>query len=407
MKFEYFIARRIVSSGKSTQRFSKSVIRIAILAITLGIAVMILATSIVSGFQRAVRNKVIGFGSHIQIVSYKAENNFEYQPINKNQSFYPEIDTVKGIRHIQVFATKAGIMKTKNNIQGVVLKGISTDFDWSFFSSKIVKGRKIEFNDSAASNDLLISEAIANKLKLKVGEDVPVYFIQKPPRVRKFKICGLYKTGLPEKDNVFVFCDIKHIQKLNNWDSTQVSGFEVLINNFDDLDTMTDFVYTHIPQTLNVTNIKEENGEIFNWLELQNMNVRIILILMTLVAAINIISALLVLILERTQMIGVLKSLGTSNWSIQRIFIFNAAYLVFIGLLIGDILGVGLAYLQWQFHLMKLPEASYYISYVPINFSWLNFLLINVGTFIICVIMLLIPSYVVTKISPVKAIRFE
>lgn len=407
MKFEYLIAKRIILSGKSTQGFSKSVIRIAILAITLGLAVMILSIGIVTGFQKSIREKVVGFGSSIQIVSYEVQNNFQYQPINKNQSFYPDLDSVKGIRHIQVFATKAGIIKANDNVQGIILKGIGTDFDWSFFNSKIVKGTKIHLHDSSTSNEILVSTITANKLNLKVGNDIAIYFVQNPPRVRKFKITGLYKTGLKEKDERFAICDIKHIQKLNDWSPNQISGFEVLINNFSQLDTLTNYIYAHIPQDLNVKNIKQDNIQIFNWLELQNMNVNIILTLMILVAVINIISALLVLILERTKMIGILKSLGSSNWSIQKIFIYNAAYLIFVGIILGDILGFGLAFLQWKYHLIKLPEASYYISFVPIEFSWSSFFLINVLTFVICVLMLLIPSYVVTRISPIKAIRFE
>lgn len=410
MNLEYFIAKNIIKGDNRSKKFTKPVINISVLAIALGLMVMIVAVSIVSGFQREIRNKVIGFGGHIQITNYDSQNTYETNPIAKKQDFYPNITNVDGIRHVQVFATKAGIIKTKEEIYGVIVKGIGSDFDWDFFKKNLIAGDVAVINDSIVENSIVISNHIAKKLKLKVGDKMFVYFIQQNGQMRPkdFVIKGIYQTDLEEFDNLFVLADIAHIQKRNGWDKNQVGGFEILIDNFNDLEKMGDYVYDNVSYELHSATIKDINPDIFSWLKnLQDYNVNIILILMILVAIINIISALLILILERTNMIGILKALGMPNWNVRKIFLYNAVYLIIKGLVIGNVVGIALCLIQQQFGVLTLPAESYYVSKVPVELN-LNFiLLLNLGTLVICLLMLIIPSMVITKISPVKAIRFD
>ena len=408
MNIEFFIAKHIISKNKTN--FSRPIIRIAVLSIALGIAVMIMSVAIVTGFQKEIRNKVIGFGAHIQISSYTNNNSMESTPVSIRQKFYPSIEHQKGIRHIQVYATKAGIVKTDEEIQGIVLKGIGKDYDWSFFENRIVKGRKFMVSDTGKTNDILVSEFQAKQLKLDTGQFLLMYFINQnelQPSVRKFRICGIYNTGLEEFDKMYVLGDIHHIQRLNNWDSTQVGGFEILINNFNDLDKITESVYKQIDYNLNCTSIRKQYPQIFDWLGFQDVNVTIILIMMVIVAAINMISALLILIIEKTKLIGVLKALGMNNWGIRKIFLINASYLIIRGLIWGNIIAIALSLIQMQFGIIKLDPSSYYVSQVPINLNALHILLINAGTIVVCMLVLIIPTFVVTKVSPVKAIRFN
>lgn len=408
MNTEFFIARHILSGRKDS--FSRPIVRIAVLSIALSICMMIISVAIVTGFQKEIREKVIGFGSHIQISNFDANNSYESSPVSINQPFYPSLEDEPGVRHIQVFAIKAGIIKTREDIEGVVLKGVGSDFDWSFFQDKIVEGKPFTVTDTGRTNDVIISRFMASRLKLKVTNDLIMYFInegQTQPSVRKFNICGIYDTGLEEFDKTFVLGDIHHIQKLNKWDSTKVGGFEVLINDFDKLDEVTEMVYHNIGYDLNARSIREIYPQIFDWLGFQDVNVAIIIIMMVFVAIINMISTLLIIIIEKTSMIGILKSLGTTNWSVRKIFLYNAAYLVGNGLLWGNLVALILCIIQMKFGLMKLDPSSYYVNTVPINLSGLNFLWINGGTLVICLVVLVIPTYIITRISPVKAIRME
>jgi lipoprotein-releasing system permease protein len=406
MNFELFIARRIVAKGSAN--FSRPIIRIAILSIVLGLAVMIISVAIVTGFQQQIRDKVIGFGSHIQILKYDSNLSLEPEPVAKNQEFYPRLAEEDGIRHIQVFAVKAGIIKTEDQIMGVVLKGIGSDYDWSFFEEKLLEGDPLRVTDSAKSNEILISKKMASKLELKTGDEVRMYFIiDNITRGRKFTVSGIYETGLEDFDNSFVIGDIGHIQKLNNWSGDQVTGFEVLIDDFDRLDEIGDRIYHSIGYDLDARTIKQLYPQMFDWLDLQDMNVIIILVLMVLVSAITMISTLLILILERTNMIGVLKALGSRNWSVRKIFLYNAAYLIGVGLFWGNVFGLALCLVQKYFGIMKLPQESYYVSVVPINLEVLPILALNMGTLLLCVVMLIIPSYIITRITPARAIRYS
>lgn len=408
LNFEFFIAKGILTKDKSN--FSWPIVRLSIISIALGLAVMIIAVAVTTGFKGAITDKVIGFGSHIQITSFNLNRSYETSPILIDQPFYPGLSDSAGIRHIQVFATKSGLIKTSDQIQGIILKGIWTDYDWSFFRDKIVEGKPVVIDPENLTDEVMISRKIANRLNLSLGEDVRVYFVnpdEMTPRGRRFTIAGIYETGLEEFDDLYLLGDMRHVQRLNNWNSNEISGFEVFVNDYRDLDRMAEMVYSIVGYDLNATSIREMFPQIFEWLNLQDMNVIIILTLMIAVAAINMISTLLILILEKTNMIGVLKALGAGNRSVRRIFLYNASFIIGRGLLYGNLIGISLALIQQHFQLLKLDQESYYVPFVPIQLDIFPVILLNVGTLALCLLFLLIPSYVIMRISPVKAIRWD
>lgn len=414
MRVEYFIAKRISREKKGTNHFSGTITGIVIAGIAISLTVIIAAVAIVTGFKNEVRNKVIGFGSHIQITNYDSNLSYETKPINKEEDFLPELSRIKGVEHTQVFALKAGIVKTKDDIHGLVLKGIDQDFDWSFFDKSTVEGARFFLSDSATSNQIFISSFVARKLKLKPDDSFQMWFIDETPRFRKFNISGIYETSLAQFDETFALVDIRHIQKLNDWERNQVSGLELSIENFNKLDNVTwqarDIVASHYfddGSRLKVQNIVEKYPQIFDWLELQDLNVVIIIILMLVVAAFNMISGLLILILDRTRMIGVLKALGGKNLMIRKIFLYQAGYLIVKGLLWGNAIGLGICYIQQKFEIISLNPENYYLTTVPINLDIINILLINAGTIFIIMLFLLLPSLLVSRISPAKTIRFN
>jgi lipoprotein-releasing system permease protein len=413
MNTPYFIAKRLIKDRRKGTSFSRPINVIAIVGIAVGLAVMILAISILTGFKQQIRNKVVGFGSHIQVINYDSNISFETIPIHSDKKLFTKIRNTPGISHIQVFATKAGIISTDDNIQGVVLKGVGSDFDWSYFASNIVEGSPFIVNDSVRNNNVIISRKIADMLKFKTGDSLIMYFIQEPARFRKFRISGIYETSLEEFDKIYVFCDISHIQRLNGWEPNMVSGFEIFIKDFDQLDNLTVAVRDSIgyrisedEDRLKVTNISNKYPQIFDWLNFQDLNV-VIIILMLLVAGFNMISGLLIIILEKTNMIGVLKALGSEDRLIRRIFIYQAAYLIVKGLFWGNIIGIGLSLLQLKTGLISLDASSYYLKTVPINLNLLHLILLNAGTIIITLLILLIPSQLIGRISPVKAIKYD
>lgn len=414
MNTEFFIARRLVFDKESKKTISRAIVRIAVFGISLGLAVMIISMAVVTGFKHEISNKVIGFGSHIQIVNYDSNVSFESVPISKIQPFYPAIDSIPGILHTQPFATKAGIIKTENQIQGIILKGIDKKFDWTFFKNNLTSGKIFELQDTSLSNDILISKTLALLLNLKVGDNVATFFVQDPPRMRKFTVSGIYETSMADFDQMFILCDLRHIQKLNNWTPNQISGFEITIDDFSKLNEMTSLVndiagysFTNDGARLKVMNITEKYPQIFDWLNLQNINVLVILLLMVLVAGFNMVSGLLVLILERINMIGILKALGTQNASIRKIFFYQAGILILKGLLWGNIIGIGLCMLQKHFALLKLDATSYYLSIVPINLNPFTIVMLNAGTLLVTLIMLTLPSILISRLSPEKTIRFN
>jgi len=406
---EIFIAKRILSGKNKASRFSRPIVRISVLGISLGLAVMILTLAIVTGFQNEIRDKVIGFGSHIQISSYDNNESYEFESIDKDQKFLSTLKNKEGIRHIQSFATKAGIMKWKTEIHGVVVKGIGPDFDWTFFQKNMIEGKPFLPKDSGITNSIVISKTIADKLKIKLGDSVPIYFIQQnTQRIIKPEVCGIYETGMGMQfDEVFVLADIARIQKLNKWEKNQIAGFEILINNYNKLDELTQFTSTETGYQLKAQSIKDKNPQVFSWLAAQDINAIIVITLMLMVASINMISALLILILERTNMIGILKALGSTNFSVRKIFLYNALYLITRGMLWGNLIAITLLLIQKQTGILTLDPTSYFLTHVPVNLNLMHILLLNLGTIIICTLMLIIPSYIVTRITPVKAIRFS
>lgn len=368
---------------------------------------MTLSLSIVQGFQEEIEKKIVGFGSHIQISTYNSKGLLENKPLSKNRSFVPKLKDIEGVDHVQVFANKAAILKTKENNDGVIIKGIGPDFKWTFFKQYLLEGGIPVFDSTKKSNEILISSIIAKKLKLKLGDEVLSYFIQQPPRIRKFKIKGIYNTGLGELDERTVIADIRHIQKINGWEKDQVGGFEVLIKDINQLEQLDELIYNKIDHDLVSTSIVDSRPDIFNWLELQDLNVIVIISLLILVCGIDIISALLILILERTTMIGILKAIGAKDGSIRKIFLYNATYLIVSGLFFGNLIGIGASLIQLKFGLLSLPQESYFINQVPIKLDFFNLALLNIGTLVCCLLMLIIPSNIVAKINPVKAIRFD
>jgi len=414
MNLPYFIAHRLIKGRREGTSFSRPINVIAIVGIAMGLAVMILAVAILTGFKQQIREKVVGFGSHIQIMNFDSNISFETTPISDTQKFIPRIKQMPGIEHIQVFATKAGIIRTDEDIQGVVLKGIGSDFDWSYFKSNMVDGSVFTVTDTGRTDNVIISKKIADMLRLKTGDSFAMLFIQDPPRMRKFTISGIYETSLEEFDKMYVYCDIGHIKRLNGWKEDQVSGFEVYIKDFGKLDEMTSAVRDAIGYKITeedtkykVTNIRIRYPQIFDWLNFQDINVIIIILLMLIVAGFNMISGLLILILEKTNMIGILKSLGAEDITIRRMFLYQAAYLIGKGLFWGNFIGIGLAYIQLKTGVITLDPSSYYIKTVPVNLELTHILLLNAGTMAAIIIMLLVPSQLISRISPVKAIRYD
>lgn len=428
---EYFIARKVAAGGGQT--FSRMIIRIAVAAVAISVAVMIITSSLIFGFKKEISEKIFGFWGHIHIT----ENNInrgvlESEPIDKRQAFYPSLDTVRqvnffqevisndkidyvqrpsygGIRHIQTFALSPGIIKTKNDIEGIVLKGIGADFDANFLKEYLVEGELIELSDEKASSDIIISQQTAQRLNVSLGDNFIFHYIRENEQLkRRFTIKGIYKTGLEEYDLRFALVDIRKVQQLMKWSENEVGGFEVFIDDIRDLQPMTEYIYLDkLPDNLYAESIREKFPPIFEWLRLQDVNQYVIIALMLIVSIINMTTALLILILERTNMIGVLKSLGSKNFSIRKVFLYYAAFIIVVGLFWGNLLGLGLCFLQDQFHFITLSEADYYLSYAPIHFNWLMIAAINIGTLILTVLALIIPSYLVSTISPVKAIKFK
>jgi lipoprotein-releasing system permease protein len=406
VNYPLFVARRILSK-ENRMSASAPIIRIAVAGIALGFAFMIITLSVVSGFKKEIRDKVIGFGSHIQISNFDQNNSYETKPVPRNPPYLARLESNPEVKHVQPFATKAGIIKTKDNIEGVVLKGIDTSFDWSYFRDKIRAGTRMNPGGDTVSNDLMLSAQTARRLGLKPGDPVIMYFIAQPVRARRFTLVGTYETGLEEFDKLYAFCDLRQIQKLNNWTPDQVGGFEVTVRHFDRLRETADAIYRTVEFDMNARSIVDIYPQIFDWLSLQDVNAAIIIVLMIAVAGMNMISALLIMILERVRMIGTLKALGASSRSVRRTFLYVAAALTGTGLLIGNAAGLLLCWLQDRFHFIHLDQASYYINYVPVHFSPADILFLNAGTLAVCTAMMLLPTLLVTRISPVRALRFS
>ena len=410
MNYELFIAKRIIAGKKYKNSISSPIIKIAITAIALGIIIMLIAVATAAGLQYKIRDKMAGFKGHIQIVNYDANNSdVSITPIKKEQEFYPTFKNIKGIKNVQIFANKAGILRTKTDFEGIIFKGVSTDYDWSFFEEYMVQGIVPNFNQTR-TREVLLSETIMNRLQLKLNDTILATFIKtvnsKLPSNKKYIITGIYNTGFLQFDKNMMIGDIREVQKLNKWTENQVGGFEVLLDSFEDIDEKGEAVYNSIGATLNSKTIVETNPNVFDWIQLFDNNVRFIIAIMILIAGINMITALLVLILERVQMIGILKALGGNNTSIRKIFLYNASYLILKGLFWGNIIGISIIGIQHYFKVITLNPETYYVATMPVYISFSAILLLNIGTLLLCFLMLIIPSFIITKISPSKSIKF-
>ena len=406
MKFEYFLSKRFFGSKGSG--FSKPLIKIALASIMLGVAIMIISVSVLKGFQGEVREKIVGFGSHIIVAKFSVGNSLETIPLEKDEKLFEDIRKIKGVANVQSYAHKEALVKTDDQIQGIIFKGVEQGFDSTFFKSNLKEGNLLQLSDSVSSNDVIISSVLSRKLKLGLGDKLRTFFFADTTyRVRAFNVVGIYETGLSEFDEKFILGDLRQLQRINNWTSKEIEGIEILITNFNNLDDIALQVYETMPYDLNVSTVRGNSPELFSWLELLNTNVFVILIVMALVATASIISTLLVMIFEKTSMIGILKTLGSTNKSIRKLFLIKSSEIILKGILYGTLIALVLCWIQSKFKLLKLDPESYSMSYVPIDMSPWIFALVAVGAFVVCLIVLLIPTNIISKINPAKTLRFE
>ena len=410
LNYELFIAKRIIAGKKYKNSISSPIIKIAITAIALGIIIMLIAVATGSGLQYKIRDKMAGFKGHVQIVNYDANNSdVSTTPVEKNQDFYPKFKNITGIKSIQVFANKGGILRTKTDFEGIIFKGVSTDYDWSFFEEYLVAGKVPNFKQPR-TREVLLSQTVMNRLQLKLNDTILATFLKTAtsslPSNRKYIISGIYNSGFAQFDKSMMIGDIREVQKLNKWTENQVGGFEVILDNFDEIDAKGEEIYRQTSSTLRSTTIVDTYQNIFDWIKLFDNNIWFIIVIMIVIAGINMITALLVLILERVQMVGILKALGSYSASIRKIFLYNAGYLILKGLFWGNIIGLSLLFIQYYFEVITLNPETYYVTTMPVYISFTAIVMLNFGTLFLCFLMLIIPSYIITKIEPSEAIKF-
>ncbi len=411
MNLEYFIAKRLITAKDHKSSISAPIIKIAIAAIAIGMVMMIVSVATGIGLQQKIREKVSAFNGHIIISNYdNNQSEATLTPIAKNQEFYPKFNSVAGISHVQAIATKAGIIRTERAFEGIVFKGVGTDYQWSNINEYLVAGRLPNLS-SQLNSEVVISQFLADRLQLKVGDAFNTFFIKENqnqlPNIRHFEITGIFNSGFQEFDATYILGDIRHIQRINKWSPNQIGAFEIFVDDFDQIQSVGEEVYQQTPSNLDSKTIIEKYSYIFDWLQLFDFNILVILGVMILVATINMVVALLVLILERTQMIGILKALGANNWSVRKMFLYNALYLILRGLLWGNGIGIGILLIQKYFGIIQLNPENYYVNQAPVYFDLGYIAALNVLTIAVCFLVLLIPSYIITKISPIKAIRYD
>jgi lipoprotein-releasing system permease protein len=411
LNLEYFIAKRLITAKDYKSSISAPIIKIAISAISIGMIMMIISVATGIGLQQKIREKISAFNGHIIISNFDSnESDVTLIPISKNQEFYPKFKSVEGVSHIQAIASKAGMIRTEDAFEGIVFKGVGTDYRWDNIKEYLVAGKLPDFSKTL-NEDVVISQFLAKRLRLKVGDKFNTFFMKegqnKMPNIRRFRITGIFNSGFQEFDATYIIGDIRHIQRINKWKSDQVGAFEVFVNDFDEIKSVGDQVYQQTGSTLDTKSIIEKYSYIFEWLKLFDFNIIVILAVMILVATINMVVALLVLILERTQMIGILKALGADNWSVRKIFLYNASYLILRGLFWGNLIGISILLIQKYFGVVKLDPENYYVNEAPVYLNFGYIMLLNFLTIAICFLVLLIPSYIITKISPIKAIRYD
>lgn len=414
MNLSRFIALRIYRNSEPGKQVSRPAVLIALIGVAIGLAVMIITVSVIVGFKSEVRGKVIGFGSDIQITNSDAARSYETRPVVVNDSLVSILSGYPEVKHVQRYSTKPGMIKTAEDFQGMVLKGVGPEFDPAFFREHLVEGELPQFSDTASSNRVIISKALATKLRLKLGDKIDTYYIQDDIRARRLTIAGIYQTNFSEYDNLFLLTDLNLVNRLNGWQPEQVTGVELQVKDYDKLEDITYEIATDIDNRQDdlggvyyVRNIEQLNPQIFAWLDLLDLNVWVILILMIGVAGFTMISGLLIIIIERTNMIGILKALGANNFTIRRTFLWFAVFLIGKGMLWGNAIGLAFCILQSQFGLFKLDPETYYVDTVPVSFNILLFVLINLGTLFASVLMLIGPSFLITKINPASSMRYE
>ena len=415
MDWKLFIAKRIYHSDEGKKEVSKPAVRIAMAGIAVGLTVMIASVSVIIGFKHQVRDKVVGLGSDLVITNFDIQKSYETIPIEANDSLLTVLRTTEGVKHLQRYSTKPGMIMTNDNFLGMVLKGVAEEYDWTFLRKHLVEGEIPNFSDSVATNRVLVSQTIANKLRLQTGDKLHTYYIEgKNVRARRLQIAGIYQTNFTMFDEMFLLTDLYTVNRLNNWKSGQVSGIELEAIDYDRLEWVKENLQAKVDMqndryghTYYTQTVEETNPQIFAWLDVLDMNVWVILVLMTGVAGFTMISGLLIIILERTNMIGILKALGAGNLAIRHIFLSFSVLLIGRGILWGNVLGLAFYFVQSQFKVFKLDPATYYVDSVPVEFNLWLWLLLNVCTLLISVLMLIGPSYLITRIHPAKSIRFE
>lgn len=410
MNVSYFIAKRLATSKKYKNSVSAPIIKIAIVAVVLSVVMILISVATGTGLQLKIRDKITSFTGHITLTNF--DNNrseVTLTPIELQQTFYPDFSEVPEVQSIHPVATKAGVIRTNETFEGILFKGVNADYHWDFLKEYLVEGNLPVYTSDGMTNEVILSEYLANRLQLKVGDKIQTYFMKadesEMPFVRGFELVGIYNSGMEQFDHNLMIGDLKHIQRMNRWKDNKIGAFEIIVTDFDRIAQISDEVYAHVPSEINAVPITDKFYNIFDWLKLFDTNIYIILILMIIVATINMIVALLVLILERTQMIGILKSYGVNNWTIRKIFLYQATYILINGLFWGNLIGIGLLYIQDYFGLITLDPSQYYVKEAPVNINWLYILIINIVFVLICYVIMIIPSKIITSINPVKSMK--
>lgn len=405
MKISLFTAKRLISAKQSGS--SKVIVTIATAAVAVSVAVMIISVAVVKGYQQQIKHKVTGFASHIQLSRLDLNNSFETVAIGLDKTLEKKIKHIPEVEAIQPFIIKAGIVKTDEDFSGIVLKGIDKTYKKDFIQLHLLRGIVPTFMDTIHEPSILISEKLSSKLGIDTGNNINIYFVQDPPRARRFLVSGVFETGFTELDETYAFIDMRVIQKVNGWQNDAITGYEILLNNYEDIDKVENEIVTELPYFLEMQNIRQIYPQLFEWLALLDINVIVIIILMMLVACINMITALLILIVDRSQMIGILKSIGARDIIIRKLFLNISAYLLIRGLVIGNTAGVLICFIQSKYKWIKLDPTAYYLDSVPIKIEFTDLLWLNIFSIIICILAMLLPTLVISRISPVKVLRFN
>ena len=405
-RFYLQMARKMLKGESSG--FSRPIVRLSVAGVALGVVVMLVSIAVTVGYKQVIRDKVVALGSHIRISNYDMNYSFEPVPFEKNRPFVEEIKAMPEVQSVQCYSTKSGVIKTDDQVEGVVLKGIDQSFDKAHFKQNLIKGELLFLEDTVPSKEIIISSALSKKLKLQLGDKVRTYFVQDPPMQRSFTVVGIYETGLPEYDNQMALVDLRQIQKLNQWDSSLVGGIEVLLHDFDQVDEISDVINKKVGYDLKAESIKEVFPEIFQWIALFDTNVIVLLIITFCVCMITMMSAFFIIVIEQTPTIGLLKTIGMKTKSVGALFMMIASDILLRGLLWGNVVALTVCLLQQQFHWVRLDAATYYVSFVPVEFNIPLILAVNAAVFVLCLAVLVIPAYLVArKSSPLAAIKFD